>query len=200
MLCATDAGASRLTRKGTMGERRTGTVGNGPGNASARPARRRRSVLRTWLRAAAALPAAFALALPLAGLTAGYQATPAVANPDQACVPGVGSSPTGGSRETAASQAAARWFPPDQVRMATAVAGAESSWNPTAVNKAAGGNYGLWQINSVHDNLLEGRNWRKPETNAWMAYQVWDAADGTKGDGQGSWKPWSVYSSGSYRA
>lgn len=83
--------------------------------------------------------------------------------------------------------------------MATAIAGGESSWNPTAVNKAAGGNYGLWQINSVHSDLLRGRNWRTPETNAWMAYQVWDAADGTRGNRQGSWTPWSVYNSGSYR-
>ncbi len=98
-----------------------------------------------------------------------------------------------------ARRAAARVFPADQVAMATAIAGAESSWNPTAVNKAAGGNYGLWQINSVHADLLRGRNWRTPETNAWMAHQVWDAADGTTGDQKGSWTPWSVYNSGSYR-
>jgi cell wall-associated NlpC family hydrolase len=68
------------------------------------------------------------------------------------------------------------------------------------VNKAARGNYGLWQINSVHDKLLDARNWRTPADNAWMAYQVWDAADGDKGNGRGSWKPWSVYNSGSYKA
>jgi len=84
--------------------------------------------------------------------------------------------------------------------MATAVAGAESSWQPAAVNRAAGGNYGLWQINAVHAALLRGRNWQDPAVNAWMAYQVWDAADGTTGDHQGSWTPWSTYNSGSFRA
>ena len=107
---------------------------------------------------------------------------------------------TKSAREATAAKAAARWFPADQVAMATAVAGAESSWNPTAVNKAARGNYGLWQINSVHNNLLDAKNWRTPADNAWMAFQVWDAADGTKGNGRGSWKPWSVYNSGSYKA
>ena len=38
-----------------------------------------------------------------------------------------------------------------------------------------------------------------PLDNAWMAYQVWDAADGNKGNGRGSWKPWSVYNPGSYK-
>ena len=107
---------------------------------------------------------------------------------------------TKSAREATAAKAAAQWFPADQVAMATAVAGAESSWNPTAVNKAARGNYGLWQINSVHDRLLDAKNWRDPGDNAWMAYQVWDAADGTKGNGRGSWKPWSVYNSGSYKS
>lgn len=84
--------------------------------------------------------------------------------------------------------------------MATAVAGAESSFNPGAVNPAAGGNYGLWQINAVHAALLRGRDWRNPVTNAWLAYQVWDAADGRNGDGRGSWTPWTTYTSGSYRS
>jgi cell wall-associated NlpC family hydrolase len=144
---------------------------------------------------------AFALSLPLFGLAETITAPAAFAAPDEPCVAVNSVLPaTKSAREATAAKAAAQWFPADQVAMATAVAGAESSWNPTAVNKAARGNYGLWQINSVHNNLLDAKNWRKPADNAWMAYQVWDAADGTKGDGRGSWKPWSVYNAGSYKS
>lgn len=159
-----------------------------------------RSGRRPGLRAAA-LGAAITLSLPLFGLTqAGQQAA---AEPVQ--TPGACSAPaalpiTQSGREAAAAAAAARWFPADQVAVATAVAGAESSWNPTAVNKAARGNYGLWQINSVHKKLLKSATWSNPNDNAWMAFQVWDAADGVDGNGQGSWRPWSAYNSGSYRA
>lgn len=161
--------------------------------------------MSSWLRAAVALPAALALALPLAAATDLVAGSPAFASPAAACVPPTDAStpaPTtsGGSRESVARQAASKYFPADQVAVATAVAGAESSWNPTAVNKAAGGNYGLWQINSVHAGLLQGRNWRAPETNAWMAFQVWDAADGRMGNQAGSWTPWSAYNSGSYKS
>ena len=121
-------------------------------------------------------------------------------DPVQTCVAGANALPaTKSGREAEAARAAAQWFPADQVAMATAIAGAESSWNPTAVNKAARGNYGLWQINSVHKKLLKAKSWREPASNAWMAFQVWDAADGRTGNGKGSWKPWSVYNSGSYR-
>lgn len=148
------------------------------------------------------------LSLPLFGLSEIATASPASAGEtDAACTDAPNGGRTmpvrhlsGGARETIARNAAARWFPRDQVDMATAVAGAESSWQPTAVNKAAGGNYGLWQINAIHSDLLTGRNWQDPEVNAWMAYKVWDAADGTRGDRQGRWTPWSVYTSGSYRA
>ncbi|HEX8511223.1 MAG TPA: NlpC/P60 family protein [Propionibacteriaceae bacterium] len=172
-----------------------------PTTGPARGSRRPRTASRTWLRTALAVPTALALSLPLFALAGAVQASPAVAAVGDPC-PTAPSAPsvTGGSREAVARRAAARYFPAGQVATATAIAGAESSWNPTAVNKAAGGNYGLWQINSVHKKLLEGRDWRNPETNAWMAYQVWDAADGDKGNRSGSWTPWSVYNSGSYRA
>ena len=144
---------------------------------------------------------AFALSLPLFGLAETIASPPAFAAPDDPCVAVNSVLPaTKSAREATAAKAAAQWFPADQVAMATAVAGAESTWNATAVNKAAGGNYGLWQINSVHDRLLDARTWSDPQDNAWMAYQVWDAADGNKGDGRGSWKPWSVYNSGSYKS
>lgn len=183
-----------------MGE---GTMSTASENRTRRSPRRgggRQSILRTWSKAAASITTAFAVALPLSGLIAIVQPQQAFAAPNGECVTAANSLPvTKSNRESTAAKAAARWFPVDQVAMATAVAGAESSWNPTAVNKAAGGNYGLWQINSVHKKLLRTRDWSEPADNAWMAYQVWDAADGSKGDGQGSWKPWSVYNSGSYK-
>ncbi|HEY5783267.1 MAG TPA: transglycosylase SLT domain-containing protein [Microlunatus sp.] len=144
---------------------------------------------------------AVVLALPLFGLAETISTSTAVAAPDGPCVAVNNVLPaTKSAREATAAKAAAQWFPADQVALATAIAGGESSWNPTAVNKAARGNYGLWQINSVHDKLLDAKNWRDPVDNAWMAFQVWDAADGAKGNGRGSWKPWSVYNAGSYKS
>lgn len=167
---------------------------SGHDRAAGRPRRRR------WLKASTSAATAFVLALPLVGLADAVRPTTAIATPGDQCVAESSLPATKSAREATAARAAAQYFPSDQIAMATAVAGAESTWNPTAVNKAAGGNYGLWQINSVHDSLLDARSWSDPQDNAWMAYQVWDAADGDKGDGKGSWKPWSVYNSGSYKA
>jgi hypothetical protein len=101
-----------------------------------------------------------------------------------------------GSPEGAVRQAAARYFPADQVDTAVAVAHAESSLNPDPPNPPVVGGHkmlGLWQINSgAHVDLVAGKDWKNPGVNAWMAYQIWhDAGD--------SWKPWSTYVSGSYR-
>lgn len=151
--------------------------------------------------AAVSVTTALALALPLFGLAQAISPSPAAAAPNEFCIANDSALPaTKSERERVVAQAAAKYFPADQIAMATAIAGAESSWNPTAVNKAARGNYGLWQINSVHKSLLKARDWSNPSDNAWMAYQVWDAADGTTGNARGSWKPWSVYNSGSYKA
>ena len=163
-----------------MGEGKTATVGEsvtrGPRSAGGRPNP------GSWWKAAASVATAFALSLPLFGLAETITSPPAFAAPDEPCVAVNSVLPaTKSAREATAAKAAAQWFPADQVAMATAIAGAESSWNPTAVNKAARGNYGLWQINSVHDKLLDAKNWRTPVDNAWMAYQVWDAADGDQG-------------------
>ena len=168
---------------------------------STTPARRPRNAGRR-ARKAVSVTAALALALPLFGLADAIAPSSAAAAPNsETCLANDSALPaTKSERERVAAKAAAKYFPADQVTMATAIAGAESSWNPTAVNKAAKGNYGLWQINSVHKSLLKARDWSSPSGNAWMAYQVWDAADGTTGNGQGSWKPWSVYNSGGYKA
>lgn len=56
----------------------------------------------------------------------------------------------------------------------------ESTYNPNAY---AAGNYGLFQINAVHGDLVPGgvEALYDPETNVRMAYGLWLA--------QG-WKPW----------
>lgn len=166
---------------------------------STAPPRSRRAAGRA--RAAVSVTTALALAFPLFGLAQAIKPSTAAAAPIESCLVNDSALPaTKSERERVAAKAAAKYFPAGQVAMATAIAGAESSWNPTAVNKAAKGNYGLWQINSVHKSLLKSRDWSDPTDNAWMAYQVWDAADGTTGNRQGSWKPWSVYNAGSYKA
>jgi hypothetical protein len=183
-----------------MGDGRASRVDDGFAHGAGSEHAVRPSLRRRWLRASTSVATAFALALPLVGLADVIRPSVAVAAPDDSCVAESVLPATKSARETAAARAAAAYFPADQVAMATAVAGAESSWNTTAVNRAAGGNYGLWQINSVHKKLLDDRKWSDPQDNAWMAYQVWDAADGDSGNGRGSWKPWSVYNSGSYKA
>lgn len=123
-------------------------------------------------------------------------ATPAAAAATTTCAPttGRGGKVTGTGPALARSAASSAGFPPAQLDMAVAIAGAESGYNPTATNHNTNGStdYGLWQINSVHANLLGGHDWRDPAQNAWMAYQVWQAAGG-------SWTPWSTYNSGAYK-
>jgi cell wall-associated NlpC family hydrolase len=98
-----------------------------------------------------------------------------------------------GSPEEIVRQAAARYFPADQVDTAVAVAHAESGFNVKARNDVQAGMLGLWQINlAAHRDLVAGKDWTNPGVNAWLAYQIWhDAGD--------SWSPWSTYTSGSYR-
>ncbi len=74
-----------------------------------------------------------------------------------------------------------------------AIALAESGGNPAAVgptNRNGTKDYGLWQINSVHKELLHSNNWSDPAQNAHMAFLIWKS--------QGL-KAWSTYNSGSYR-
>jgi hypothetical protein len=81
----------------------------------------------------------------------------------------------------------------DDVRIAVAVARAESAWNPTAtlLNTNGSIDHGLYQINSVHAAILAGGNWRDPMDNTKMAYKVWT-------DAGRRWRPWVTYNSGSY--
>lgn len=74
---------------------------------------------------------------------------------------------------------------------AFAVALAESGGNPSATNKNTNGStdYGLFQINSVHASLLQGKAWNDPAVNAAMAKTLYD--------GQ-RFKPWVTYNTGAY--
>lgn len=96
--------------------------------------------------------------------------------------------------EIAAYARHAGWRGQD-VRIAVAVALAESSGNPEAINTSNSNgstDYGLFQINSVHRGILAGGNWRDPKDNAAMAKRVWDGRSGDK------WRAWVAYSTGAY--
>lgn len=72
--------------------------------------------------------------------------------------------------------------------IAVAVALAESSGDPAAINPKYG-TYGLWQIyKKMHPDIWND-NWQDPTTNARMAYAVYRK--------QG-WSAWSTFTSGAY--
>lgn len=83
-------------------------------------------------------------------------------------------------------------FSGNDLVIAIAVAMAESGGDTEAthVNTWDGStDYGLWQINSIHSQLLAGKHWMDPAVNASMAYEIW------KGSG---WRAWSTYTNGAY--
>lgn len=84
-------------------------------------------------------------------------------------------------------------FPRYSWTVAVAVALAESSGNPTATNHNTNGStdYGLFQINSVHSDLLSKHNWQDPTDNARMALAI--SAHGN------NWTPWTTFNNGRYR-
>lgn len=119
-----------------------------------------------------------------------------------ACTPGAAFAPPAGAQprvepltptQVAKAAYAAGWRGADLV-IAVAVAKAESTWNPTAINENTNGSvdYGLFQINSIHNAILARGDWRDPAANAVMAYQVWT-------DAGSSWRPWVGYWSGAYQ-
>jgi hypothetical protein len=73
---------------------------------------------------------------------------------------------------------------------AIAVALAESGGNSDATNKNSNGSidYGLFQINSIHADLLNSHVWADPVENAQMALEI--SSNGT------NWKPWVAYTTG----
>jgi cell wall-associated NlpC family hydrolase len=86
-------------------------------------------------------------------------------------------------------------FPESAVATAVAISQAESSGRADAVNNAnrnGTSDYGLMQINSVHSDLLNKYNWKDPQQNMDMAYQIYKSAGG-------SFTPWSTYNSGVYQ-
>ncbi len=75
----------------------------------------------------------------------------------------------------------------DVPAQATSVAECESSMNPAAVSPG-GGNWGLFQVNTVHRGLVSsmGHDWedlKNPFVNAEVARVVYDQA--------GGWSPWT---------
>lgn len=99
------------------------------------------------------------------------------------------------SQKQVYAAARAGGFTPAQAVIATAIAMAESGGNPSATHRNANGSvdYGLWQINSVHADLLKANpNWQDPKTNARMAHSVYATG--------GGWRAWSTYKSGAYKS
>jgi Lysozyme like domain len=83
-------------------------------------------------------------------------------------------------------------FTGNDLVIAIAVAKAESRWQPSAVSpRNADGtkDCGLWQINSIHKDLLRKNSCSDPKANARMARVVWKNA-------HGSWSPWYTYQNG----
>ena len=85
-------------------------------------------------------------------------------------------------------------FPPSELKTGEGIAAAESGGNPLATNSNSNGttDYGVWQINSVHSDLLASGDWKNPADNTRMAHSVWAAAGN-------SWSPWSTFNSGAYQ-
>jgi len=155
----------------------------------------KRRLLRRVIAVLVAVTGCAGLLLTTGALSTAVIASSAgVASATGCATSGTGGPVTGTGPALARSAATAAGFPAAQLDVAVAVAGAESGYNPTATNHNTNGStdYGLWQINSTHADLLGGHNWRDPGQNAWMAYQVWRQAGG-------SWTPWATFNSGAYK-
>lgn len=90
-----------------------------------------------------------------------------------------------------AAAARAGGFSGSQVPIMTAIAMAESSGRTDVTHHNSDGStdYGVWQINSVHSDILALGNWADPAVNARMAFAVYKK--------QG-YSAWSVFKSNSY--
>lgn len=103
----------------------------------------------------------------------------------------VGGQAANGPRLAAVSAVAAG-FTGQNLIVAVAIAGAESSYRPAVRNSI--GASGLWQIlERAHPDLFARYDWRDPAQNAVMARAVWSAAGR-------SWNPWTTWTSGAYRS
>jgi hypothetical protein len=90
-----------------------------------------------------------------------------------------------------AAAARSAGFSGNDVAVAVAVALAESGGQTDVTHSNIDGStdYGAWQINSVHPQILASGTWSNLSDNAKMAKAVFD--------GQG-WHAWSTYNSGAY--
>lgn len=90
-----------------------------------------------------------------------------------------------------AAYASAAGFTGNDLSIAVAVCLAESGGRTNATNHNSDGStdYGLWQINSVHADLLSQGSWSDPADNARMAHAVWQSS---------GWGAWTTYKSGAY--
>lgn len=96
------------------------------------------------------------------------------------------------SPEQVASVAYRAGFRGEDLVTAVAVTAPESGRDPTNVggpNDDGTFDYGLWQINSVHSDLLAAGDWRDPASNANMAYAVWRG---------GGWRAWTTFRLGEH--
>lgn len=92
-------------------------------------------------------------------------------------------------------------WPPESAVIAVAIAKRESGWNTNAHNgKPPDNSYGLWQINMIGQlgvnrraqfHLTSNEQLFDPYANARAAFSI--------SSGGSNWRPWSVYTNGSYR-
>ena len=84
-------------------------------------------------------------------------------------------------------------FTGNDLVIAIAVAKAESGWRSNARNGNTNDSLdcGLWQINSVHRQLLKKHDCYDPKANAQMARALWKQSNG-------SWSPWVTYQRGKH--
>ena len=94
-----------------------------------------------------------------------------------------------------------KYFGIEQYRMAIAVSRCEGLNHPADgfnVNTNGSIDVGYMRVNSVHFktpgcSLLEVAT---PDGNISCGYKIWDRADGTEGNGKGSFEPWVGYTNG----
>jgi lysozyme-like protein len=100
------------------------------------------------------------------------------------------------SVEQMESLAVTEGFAAENARVMAAIAEAESSGNPHATNRNRNGSvdYGLTQINTIHD-VHFGEGWARQALNPHKAFAhahvIWKQA--------GGFHPWTTYNNGAYK-
>lgn len=147
--------------------------------------------------AAALVSAAAALGVPLLLLTMLTPGPPAFdlnASGSASCNLTPAVTPGRLNATAVAALAVRAGFRGDDVQIAVAVARAESDWNAKATNHNHDGStdFGLMQINSIHESILAGGSWSNAQDNMIMAFKVFQGSGGR-------WTPWVTFNTGSYR-